>query len=55
MVAGIVFGLSNNLPLKECLQYGIACGTATTMNLGSALCEKKDVTKLLKLIKKQQL
>jgi 6-phosphofructokinase 2 len=52
MVAGIVFGLSNNLSLKECLQYGIACGTATTMNLGSALCEKKDVEKLLKLIKK---
>ena len=51
MVAGIVFGLSNNLSLKECLQYGIACGTATTMNLGSALCEKKDVLKLLKKIK----
>jgi 6-phosphofructokinase 2 len=51
MVAGIVFGLSNNLSLKECLQYGIACGTATTMNLGSTLCEKKDVLKLLKKIK----
>jgi 6-phosphofructokinase 2 len=55
MVAGIVFGLSNNLSLEECLQYGIACGTATTMNSGSALCEKKGVEKLLKLIKKQQL
>jgi 6-phosphofructokinase 2 len=52
MLAGIVFGLSNNLSLLECLQYGIACGTATTMNLGSALCEKKDVDKLLKIIKK---
>ena len=51
MVAGIVFGLSNNLSLKECLQYGIACGTATTMNSGSALCKKKDVLKLLKNIK----
>ncbi len=55
MVAGIVFGLSNNLSLNECLQYGIACGTATTMNLGSALCERNDVEKLLKIIKKQQL
>jgi 6-phosphofructokinase 2 len=55
MVAGIVFGLSNNLELKECLQYGIACGTATTMNLGSALCEKTDVDKLLETIKKQSL
>lgn len=52
MVAGIVFGLSNNLSLQECLQYGIACGTATTMNLGSALCDKRDVEKLLKLLKK---
>ena len=51
MLAGIVFGLSKNMPLKECLQYGIACGTATTMNIGSALCEKKEVEKLLKIIK----
>jgi 6-phosphofructokinase 2 len=54
MVAGIVFGLSNNLSLNNCLQYGIACGTATTMNSGSALCEKKDVDKLLQLITKEQ-
>jgi 6-phosphofructokinase 2 len=53
MVAGIVYGLSKNLGLKACLQYGIACGTATTMNLGSALCEKKDIEKLLTRIKKQ--
>jgi 6-phosphofructokinase 2 len=55
MVAGIVFGLSNNLSLLECLQYGIACGTATTMNLGSELCDKKEVDKLLKIIKTQAL
>jgi 6-phosphofructokinase 2 len=54
MVAGIIFGLSNNLPLLECLQYGIACGTATTMNLGSELCDKKTVEELLKIIKKEQ-
>ncbi|MBC7641297.1 MAG: 1-phosphofructokinase family hexose kinase [Flavobacterium sp.] len=53
MVAGIVFSLSKNLTLKECLEYGIACGTATTMNLGSSLCEKKEVEKLLQIIKKQ--
>jgi 6-phosphofructokinase 2 len=50
MVAGIVFGLSKNLDLRSCLQYGIACGTATTMALGSGLCEKKDVEELLKLL-----
>ena len=53
MVAGIVYGLSNKLSLRECLQYGVACGTATTMTSGSALCEKKTVEKLLKIIKKQ--
>ena len=52
MLAGIVFGLLNKMALKECLQYGIACGTATTLNVGSALCEEKDVQKLLKIIKK---
>ncbi len=52
MVAGIVFGLSNNMSLLECLQYGIASGTTTTMNSGTALCEKKDVDKLLKIIRK---
>jgi 6-phosphofructokinase 2 len=55
MVAGIVFGLSNNLSLKECLQYGIACGTATTMNLGSELCNKNDVDGLLKSFREPQL
>ena len=55
MVAGIVFGLSNNLPLRDCLQYGIACGTATTMNVGSSLCEKNEVEALLEIIKKTNL
>ncbi len=55
MVAGIVFGLSKNLSLHECLQYGIACGTATTMKIGSSLCEKIEVQKLLKIIKKPKL
>lgn len=52
MVAGIVFGLSKKMNFSECLQLGIACGTATTMNLGSALCNKSDVEKLLTLMKK---
>lgn len=51
MVAGIVFGLSNGESLENSLQYGVACGTAATMNLGSELCTKKDVEMLLKIIK----
>jgi 6-phosphofructokinase 2 len=46
MVAGIVFSLSKNKSLKEALQYGVACGTATTMNAGTALCNVDDVNTL---------
>jgi len=52
MVAGIVFGLSNGESLEHSLQYGVACGTAATMNSGSQLCKKKDVDLLLKTLKK---
>lgn len=51
MVAGIVFGLSKGESLERSLQYGVACGTATTMNLGSQLCKKKDVKILLKTLR----
>lgn len=53
MVAGLVFALSNNFDLKTALQYGIACGTATTMKIGSELCDKTTVLDLLAIIKKQ--
>jgi 6-phosphofructokinase 2 len=51
MVAGIVFALLNGESLESSLQYGVACGTAATMNLGSQLCTKKDVEMLLEIIK----
>lgn len=50
MVAGIVFALSNGESLERSLQYGVACGTAATMNTGSELCKKNDVEMLLKLM-----
>ena len=52
MVAGIVYSLSKGMNLKEALQYGVACGTAATMNEGTELCRKEDVEKLFKLILK---
>jgi 6-phosphofructokinase 2 len=52
MVAGLVFGLSNGKSMESSLKYGVACGTAATMNLGSALCKKEDVEKLLKKLDK---
>lgn len=53
MVAGMVLKLSEEKPLKELLQYGVACGTAATMTHGSELCRKEDVDRLLKTIQRQ--
>jgi 6-phosphofructokinase 2 len=53
MVAGIVFSLSQGKSLKASLQYGVACGTAATMNSGTELCKKDDVEKLYKVLSQQ--
>ncbi len=47
MVAGIVYSLSLNKSLQEAVRYGIACGTAATMNPGTELCRKEDVDALM--------
>ena len=47
MVAGIVYSLSLNRSLQEAVRYGIACGTAATMNPGTELCRKEDVEVLM--------
>ncbi|MFN3752669.1 1-phosphofructokinase family hexose kinase [Flavobacterium sp.] len=46
MVGGMVWALSQNKTLKEVLQWGVACGTAATMNEGTQLFKKEDVEKL---------
>ena len=51
MVAGIVFSLSKKRSLDEVLRYGVACGTAATMNPGTELCKKEDVEKLFRSMK----
>ena len=50
MVAGIVFYMSQGKSLVESVQYGVACGTAATMNSGTELCRKKDADRLYALI-----
>lgn len=47
MVAGLVLALSKQQPLKEVLEYAVACGTAATMNAGTELCKKEDVEMIL--------
>lgn len=46
MVAGIVLSLSKNKTLQEAARFGVACGTAATMNPGTELCKKEDVERL---------
>ena len=50
MVAGIALSLTRNKSLTEAVQYGVACGTAATMNPGTELCRKEDAEHLYKLI-----
>lgn len=52
MVAGIIFYLSQGKSLPEAVKYGVACGTAATMNPGTELCNKKDADLLYSLITK---
>lgn len=46
MVAGIVYSLYNGKTLTDAIRYGVACGTAATLNPGTELCRKEDVEKL---------
>jgi 6-phosphofructokinase 2 len=51
MVAGVTFFISKGKSLYEALQYGVACGTAATLNAGTSLCKKEDVERLFTQIK----
>ena len=51
MVAGMAWMLSQQKSLQEVAMFGVACGTAATMNAGTALFETKDVYRLYDWIK----
>jgi len=55
MVAGIVMQLAADTNLTEAVQYGVACGTAATMNPGTQLCIREDVELLYRLIREKSL
>lgn len=46
MVAGMVWMLEKNEPLEQAVMFGVACGTAATMNKGTQLFNKNDVERL---------
>jgi 6-phosphofructokinase 2 len=50
MLAGIVHSLAAHNSLTDAIQYGVACGTAATMNQGTELCHPADVAHLFRLI-----
>ena len=50
MVAGMVLSLARGKTLAEMVRYGVACGTAATMNAGTELCKKSDVEYLYEWI-----
>ncbi len=52
MVAGIVHYLSQGKSIAEATRFGVACGTAATMNSGTELCNLQDVEMLYEVMQK---
>ena len=46
MVAGIIIALQKKLSWRDVLRYGVAAGTAATMNAGTELCTRENVEKV---------
>ncbi len=46
MVAGITYMLEKGKPLEEVIRFGVACGSAATMNEGTQLFDANDVERL---------
>ncbi|MES2328403.1 MAG: 1-phosphofructokinase family hexose kinase [Bacteroidota bacterium] len=53
MVGGMLMALSKEWRLEDVLYYGIAAGTAATMNHGTELCKKEDTERLFAKMKEQ--
>ena len=51
MVAGMVLRLAQGKDLKDVACYGVASGTAATLNEGTALCDREDTENLYQWIK----
>ena len=55
MVAGVTFQLQRGASLREALQFGVACGSAATMNDGSQLFKADDARKLFEIIRQKHM
>ncbi|MDG2433828.1 1-phosphofructokinase family hexose kinase [Flavobacterium sp.] len=52
MVGGMVWALSQNKSLKEVIRWGVACGSAATMNEGTQLFKFEDAKRLYDWLQK---
>lgn len=43
MTGGIIYGLSKKMTLPDAVKFGVACGTATTLQQGCLLASKRDI------------
>lgn len=50
LVAGVVYSLSQNYSLPDAARFGVACGSAATMNPGTELCNKIDAEEIYKAL-----
>jgi 6-phosphofructokinase 2 len=51
MVAGMTYMLQQCRSLKEVISFGVACGSAATMNEGTQLFKKEDAVRLYEFLK----
>lgn len=54
MVAGIVHALEKGWEIQEAVRWGVACGSATTMQPGTRLFDPEDVHRLYQWIKSKK-
>jgi len=53
MVGGMVWALSQDLPLQDVIRWGVACGSAATMNNGTQLFKAEDAKRLFAWLQKR--
>ncbi len=54
MVAGITWMLGKNEPIENAVRFGIACGSAATVNKGSRLFKKEDALRFYERLVKEK-
>ncbi|HLA54402.1 MAG TPA: PfkB family carbohydrate kinase, partial [Flavitalea sp.] len=53
-VAGMIYMMAKGKGLAEMVRFGVACGTAATMNPGTHLFRKEDAWRLYEWISQSQ-